>query len=105
MSPSNEGLSIWVFQGSQLTYLCENPRGYPKFNSNFVYVVMNKSKHLSVLGDTPYDAFIVYVWIGSRAQSYHVNFETAMDQLNDLTEDNSRRKIRIHVETQYNESF
>lgn len=38
---SNDGVSVWVFTGKILDYLCSQPRGIPKFNSNLTYVVVD----------------------------------------------------------------
>ena len=102
---SNDGISVWVYQGKTLTYLCANPRGYPKFNSNFTYVVVDQRSKYSVMGDTPVDQYKAFVWIGSRSAGHHAHFESTMDQLNDLREENAWARIRVYVEFQYAESF
>jgi hypothetical protein len=88
-----------------ISHQATRPRGIPKFNSNYTYVVVDMKHNLSVMGDTPYNRFKVYVWIGSRCGTYQAHFESIMDQLNDLRMAKLENKVRVYIEYQYAESF
>jgi hypothetical protein len=68
-----------VYQNKTLVRLTDNPRGIPKFNSNFTYVIIEKRSKQSIMGDTPYDSLKAYVWLGSRSANYLANFESTMN--------------------------
>ena len=68
-----------MFQNQTPTFITSNPRGIPKFNSNFTYVIIDKKYRLSIMGDTPYDSIKAYVWLGSRSTNYLTNFESTMN--------------------------
>ena len=102
---SHNGVSIWLLGNKELTHLQSHPRGVPRFNANYTYVVINQQMNAQSMGDKPSNFYNIFFWIGSHCDNYDLNFELVSFQIAELGKVvPSGAKMRFYIEFQYAES-